>query len=307
MARGEVLVEATGNISKTAKEVDMSTFSRNHWFVWLIFASVLLGGCATRTRVYRLQYSVKGPDIVQSDSVVSMKVQVARFYDIRDDIEQRISDRKESGGRDLKDYTYDAGFGDKVAEQITRMVIRHLNQSKVFSPHVTLARITSEQLTDAMLENLAKEGVDAVVTGEIEHFYGYYDHKPARRFLYAFPLGMASMAITAVYTAAATGVAWVAVAYPGAYLGYYLESLHPRNIERHVLLKVQLISTKTHKPLWEDTFHVQSSERRSMPGFATRNRKYHVAVNSLRDATNEMVMSLRKADLGRAISGQLDE
>ena len=68
-----------------------------------------------------------------------------------------------------------------------------------------------------------------------------------------------------------------------------------RRIEDRTELRVKLFSTATHEQLWENSFDVSSSGDRAMPGISTEQRKFQVAVWSLRDLVNQIVEDLAEA------------
>jgi curli biogenesis system outer membrane secretion channel CsgG len=188
-----------------------------------------LGGCG-----YAIQYNLNGRDIVLSKSTAPLKVQVATFSDKREVVERNKSARIEKGETDLTDYTYDREFRGNVAEEVTKMLIKHLNYSKVFASETKRASFQSEQLSAGALDSLGKKGIDAVITGEIHHFFGYYDRSVGRELLYEIPLAVASgMLLTWTTTSGyyQTTYYWYG---PGLVLGEYLESFHDRAIIKHV-------------------------------------------------------------------------
>lgn len=254
---------------------------------------LLATGC---TYKYPLKYKLNGRDIVKAQSSVHLKVQVAALADLRPSAEMNKDDRVKQGDRDAGDYTYDNEFTPDMSRQISEMIIKHVNYSGIFDTPVSLAPYASNQISDTRLDELAKSGVDAVMTGEIQHFFGYYDRKLGRELLYGVPLGLASAAVTMVASAAATGgFLYVCTTAPGAYLGLYLESLHHRRIEKSCVLSVRLTSTKTYQPIWEDKLEVTSDERTSMPGATATKRKFQLATTALREAVNKMVEHMQKS------------
>ncbi len=262
----------------------------NRMLMVVIFAVPFFGGCG-----YAIRYNLNQREIVKSSSPAPLKVQVATFSDKRDGVEREKSARKAKGVPDAGDYTYDKEFRGKVAEEMTKMLVNHLNYSNVFSSQATPAAFSSAQLSDALLDSLARKGFDAVLTGELANFYGYYDQNLGRALAYMLPLGVASGLLLNFSTTSGntqTTFYWYG---PGLVLGSYLESLHPRRIAKHVQFSARLISTKTHQPLWENRFDVAETAKRSMPGISTEQRKYQVAVWSLREAVNQMVESLAKS------------
>lgn len=267
----------------------------------VILATIILGGCTTfgyRSKGYSIEYKLKNKNIVLSKSPKQLNVQVARFYDTRPLVEREKSARKNKSDRDINDYTYDNEFKGNVNEKITKMMIEHINYSKVFTPEVTLASLGSEQVSDASLDYLAETGIDAIMTGEIEHFYGYYDQKPFRKILYRLPLQISCAVVSlGLSMAILDGKMGIFTTFPGGYFGNYIESLHKRHIAQHVLLKVRLISTKTHKKLWEESFDVSFNGRKNIPGFSIKKRKFQIVILSLQDAINKIVKSLENTNL----------
>jgi hypothetical protein len=265
----------------------------------LVFIPLFLGGCG-----YPIMYNLTKKDIVLSDSTKPLKVQVATFSDTRDSVERELFARQKEEGysflhivfvqTDLHNYTYDTQFRGDVAEGITKMLIKHLNYSKVFASETMPASFTTAQLSAELLDSLSEAGVDAIMTGEIGHFYGYYEDTYGRELLYSLllgvPIGLFLIDYQPIY------YTWLSIS---VVLGELLESLHKRSIKQHVKIKAKLISTTTHQPLWEDSFDISSDEQKSMPGFPTTNRRFQVAVWSLRDAVNQMVKSLEKASLSK--------
>ncbi len=266
--------------------------SMNPVFWVLVLAALFLGGCG-----YAIKYNLNEKDIFLSESTKPLKVQFATFSDMRDVVEREKSARKQEGYTDLGDYTYDKEFRGDVAEEITKMSIKHLNYSKVFSYEITPASFGTEQPSAEVLDSLGEMGIDAVITGEINHFYGYYDQSLGRQLLYGLPLAVASGLLLTWTTTSGnyqTTYYWYG---PGLVLGGYLESLHERIIRKHVQMRAILISTTTHQPFWEDSFEISSTEKRSMPGLSTSERKFQVTVWSLREAVNQMVKSIERATL----------
>lgn len=267
---------------------------KNRLVLFLVVASFMfLSGCAT-PKGYLIKYNLNKRDVVlPSSSSIPMKVQVVEFSDRRDFVEKDIAARKEKGFSDLKDYTYDWQFEGNVAGEITKMLIKHLNHSKVFKPAASLATFGSGQLSKETLNYLSKQGVDAVLNGEIENFYGYYDKKIGRQLLYEVPLSIGSAILSLGLSGTATGgELLILTTYPGAKLGEYLESLHQRQIEYHVKITTRLTSTITSEVLWKDSFDISFAGKKRMPGFSTGKRRFDVTVIALHEAANKMVESL---------------
>jgi len=254
----------------------------------VMLSMILFTGCSYQQKIsYPLN---EKSEIVRAEKTTPLKVKVAAFSDNRDPVEKDKNERKQAGDPDAGDFTYDNEFKGSVADEVTLMVIDHLNYSKAFKPPVTLADASSEYVSDSVLEKLNAEGVDGLLVGELQSFYGYYDQNIGRQLLYELPLAVASGLLLTWTTSDGmfeTTYYWYG---PGLVLGAYLETLHKRRIEQRTKLSLQLISTTTHAVVWQDTFEVYQADKRSMPGFGAR--KYQVALNSLRDAVNDIVTSL---------------
>lgn len=259
----------------------------------LIFCILSLAGCG-----YQIRYALNQRDVVLSEKAIPLNVTVAQFSDTRDFLERNKDARKDNGDSDLADYTFDKEFRGEVAVEITKMLARHLNFSGAFDPEAQLASFSYDDLSDSILDSLQSTGVDAVFTGEISHFYGYYDRNIGRQFLYAVPLGVLSGMLLNLTTTSGNYQVTYYWYGPGLMLGYYLESLHKRQIDQRAEIHARLISTSSHQVLWQQNFDAFVSGKRNMPGVNTEQRKYQIAVFSLRDAVNELVTSLaNNADL----------
>lgn len=241
---------------------------------------------------YQIRYTLNDEETPKVRNAIPMSVQLIPFNDIRDPIERDKEARDRTGQSDLSDYTYDSEFRGDVAPEITTMIFEHLNYSWLFSRPVRPVHPQHTAVSQASLEQLSRQGVEGVLTGEIEHFYGYYDQNLGRKLLYAVPLGVASGLLLNAGVSTEEGNYQVYWYGPGLVVGYYLESLHDRHIEYRTLLHAQLISTSTQQVIWEKDCEVAYSGVRDMPGINTEERKFDVAVMSLRDAVNVMVADL---------------
>lgn len=275
-----------------------------------ILALSMLNACT-----YPINYRLNRQTISSSNSQIPLKVQVASFSDARDTIERNRDARKSKGGQDVNDYTYDKRFSGVVDRSISQMMVKHLAYSGTFAS-VQLSSYNSDQINDAALDELAQNGVDAVMTGSIENFYGYYDHHPGAQMALSLGLGLGlglavgfatveeeehNLGFGATYKETKMNPIAVSLATSfGTGLGSYLESTAQRKIERHVRLSAKLIDTRTRSKLWEDTFEIKQFDVKSMPGFNTDLRQFELAVGALREATNAMVGSLAKVSLTTA-------
>lgn len=272
---------------------------------------VILTGMIFSACAYPLKYKLNDRDIISAQNKVPLRVQVAGFTEKREPIERKKSARKKQGFKKTGDYTYDKNFNGSVAQEISKMLVSHLDYSNVFSS-ITLSSYSSEKINAGVLAQLANQRVDAVLVGEIQHFYGFYENDTGRGLLYSLGLGLGIGIPVTIATAEKKTTRFGSGEFTevkintlasslgtslGVSLGLYLDSLHKRNIEAHTRLAVKMIKTSNGEVLWEDTFNIQRKENIAMPGLNTSKRKFELAINSLRDAVNEMVTSLSQADL----------
>lgn len=270
----------------------MVTFRFNRNAMIAVLFVLLLSGCGG----YAIKYELKEPDITISKSKSPLNVQLARFSDTRPQEEKSRTARSAKGQSDLSDYTYDDEFNGNVAEEVTKMVVEHLKYSKVFSG-VAFASFASADASDSRLDSLRDKGVDALILGDLSHFYGYYDQKLGLQLLYGVPLGLASALLLNFSFASGTTEYTIFWYGPGLALGYYLESLHKRDIKYSTQLVLTMVSTSTRKVLWEGSFDVSQDLHDTMPGMNTQGRKFEITIHSLRAAVNKIVESLSKSDI----------
>jgi hypothetical protein len=256
----------------------------------------LVTGCG-----YAIQYRLTEKTITKVSAPIPLNVQVAVLTDQRDAIEKNKSERKRQGYPDASDYSYDKNFRGNVAASISKRMVEHLQYAAVFAK-IELAPFTVDSVDSAILTQAAQAGYDAVLTGEIQHFSGYYNYDVGRQILYGLGLGLGiGIPVTlssydrddlnsgySVEGSIATSL--------GVTLGFYLESLHKRDIEKHTKLAMRLVSTRSYQEMWQDEIEIHQKENKSMPGLSST-RQMELAVHSLRDAINEMVRRLSQANL----------
>ncbi len=277
----------------------LHVLTKKRSLVLVILSCLLINGCG-----YSIRYNLSGTTATRSEKPASLNVVTVLFDDARDDIEREKDARKDKNEKDTGDYTYDKNFRGNVAHGITTMVVDHLRYAQCFKS-ISLLDYTNNAVNPVLLDSLASAGVDALLTGEIEHFYGYYDRKPGKEILLGTGLALAfgipvAIATTTTETKAygfkevktnpiAIGLAVSA----GSMLGTYLESTGKRRIAWRTMLSLQLISTTTRETLWRGTVDVKQDENnKSMPGINSNKRKQQVAVESLREAVNQLVKKL---------------
>jgi len=260
----------------------------------VVLCATFLAGCAGK---YAIKYELGPNTLSPSERTLPLVVRVATFTDSRPEEEKVRSAREAKGGGDVGDYTYDEQFEGQVAGEISKMVAAHLAYVKVFRA-VELAPLTpAAAAAPRTLDSLNTAGVDALLVGEVSHFYGFFDQNMPRAFLFMTGLGVASGLLLNFNVESDGGTLNVSWYGPGMALGAWLDSRHARRVERATQLKVRLLSTTTHAALWEQTIDVASKTSAPASGFTGGTRKYEAAVGSLVDAVRSMAAGLGRISL----------
>jgi len=275
--------------------------------ILLFVCFLIFGGCA-----YKINYSLRPSEIIKAQETIPIKVAVAKLDDQRNDIEREKSAREADGAEDAGDYTYDKEFKGIVAEDISHMLVSHLEYSACFREVIAINRQSSD-LNQLVIDSLKKEGVDAVLVGNLENFYGYYDRNQGKEILIQGGLALAFGTLVAIMTTTkeTSDFGWagkmtetkinpVAISLGtsgGMMLGSYLESLRKRDTECHTRIAVKLLSTSTGEIIWEGIGDASQFEHRSMPGLKNAKRKHELAVRSLKDAINDIAVKISDAEL----------
>ncbi|MFH2056616.1 MAG: hypothetical protein ABIJ61_11705 [bacterium] len=277
---------------------------------------IFLIGCS-----HSINYNLTESQIAESTETAPISVGVIALIDARDSWERSKKKCKNEGMDDCGDYTQDKDFGNHVAADISTMLVSHLEYSRAFE-NVSLLDAADETLGQDELQRWAGSGVDAVLTGRIEHFYGYYNGGSKvlpvglclasavavglmtieeETYEFSSPYGggggMSTPKVNTVATTLGASAGWLA--------GAYLESLSARDNARQTRLSLALISTASGDTLWSGVASSEDLSKSAMPGLNTDNRKYQLAVRSLREAINNLVEQMDKldrAELARAAS-----
>lgn len=289
----------------------MKSHSITNLILLTVVAGWLLAGCGG----YKINYSLNQREIVRSQQPCSLAVAVAILNDIRDEREN-LEDAQEAISADnVGDYTYDKDFKGEVDVSISEMLASHLEYSRSFRK-IALLKSNSATLSRPVMDSLGAMGVEAVLTGNIVHFSGFYDQRPMNEALFQVGLGVGIGVAATLLTMEkktyeiSNGFSHSGMSYPevnpiastlgataGAELGSLIESSSKRDIARHTQLSVSLLSTATSDTLWKEIAEVAEREYKSLPGFNTSSRKQELAVSSLREAVNKIVESLSKAQI----------
>ncbi|UCD15016.1 MAG: hypothetical protein JSV34_04645 [Candidatus Omnitrophota bacterium] len=136
--------------------------SKFKMFIFM-FMVLILTGCASTIR-YAFN---KG--LYVSDKPLPYKVVVDVFEDIRPS-EERDGTMYKHG---VSLYTRDRSFKADIDKQISQMLVEHLEKAKVFN-EVRVRDVNDNLEVDIEeMEKLEQEGIDFVITGNLEHFYGF--------------------------------------------------------------------------------------------------------------------------------------
>ncbi|MFZ5979878.1 MAG: hypothetical protein ACOYVF_04540, partial [Candidatus Zixiibacteriota bacterium] len=270
---------------------------KEYFFALLLIGVLLFGGCR-----YRIKYNLSRTETERARTTQPCKIAVCIFNDKRDDIEKQKDTRKEAGDKDAGDYTYDKDFEGEVAFSITDMTAQHLGYAHTFQ-EVTLLPYRSSAVNVLLLDSLRREGIDAVLTGDVRHFFGYYNHKTGSE-TFAMVGGSLVPAVLVAFLTTTTEkhdiympfggggtyeetkvnyVAITAAAFGGGMIGTLLESSSNRRIAWHTRLDLALVSTVTGENLWEGPVENTFDDQSKKPGLNTSKRKQEVAVASLKE------------------------
>lgn len=306
------------NVSETLEEIMKGTkllrtcgFGLNLGIGLALLTALLLSGCAA----YRINYSLNEREIVPAQKPCSLSVAVAILNDQRDQNERVKEAQKAISDDNVGDYTYDKDFKGGIDESISEMLASHLEYSRSFR-RIGLLEYNAAALSRPVMDSLGARGVEAVLTGSIRHFSGFYERRRANEVLLGLGLGVGCAVAATLLTmeektyqycgpGGQSGLTYVEInpaagtlaGTAGAILGGLLESSGKRDFSRHTQLSVNLLSTVTGDTLWSETVEVIQREHNSMPGLNGSKKKQELAVSSLREAVNKIVESLSKTQI----------
>ncbi len=284
----------------------------------LTIFTLAVTGCS-----YQINYGLNQRDIVRAKAPQKLRVAVVVIADQRDEAERLKDARKLRGDADAGDYTYDKDFKGNVSVEISKMLAKHLQYGQCFE---SVEFVAADSKKPSLTENvqLRELGYDAVLTGSLRSFYGYYDRNSSREFLLTtaipgsvalvtgfmsvkteeksmggmFPMSYTETKIDPVMPAVATSLTSIVC--------NYVESSSSRDIAWQTALSMNLTDLTTGNLLWSDSVSVSDKVHTSMPGLKSSKRKHEVAVASLRDAVNLLTERLSQSPLGGNDSGFVD-
>jgi len=260
-----------------------------------------LTGC-----LHSLQYDLTDQDKIKPLTNHSMNVVVLKFDDVRPREERTDSIREQLGQQHISDYTYDKEFNTKVNNGISTMFTEHLNEVGVFMA-VKYIPTSFTEMEPRTFDSLHRIGVDAVVTGRIHNFFGYYQTDAGSILIpTAFMLGLGLpplflMSHNQEKTYTFLGETFTMTEFDktpilvsqvtmalGTWIGLTIEGMRERDIEYKTKLSLRLVSTKSRITLWEDSIIVEEKRHKSAPG----TNKFDLAIESFHEATRKLVNGL---------------
>ncbi len=275
----------------------------------IVVLSLGIVGCS-----YSLKYSLNKADIRKAPATSELRVAVLALDDQRDPAERVKQARKERGDKDAGDFTCDKDFSGQVGVEVSKMIAKHLDYAGSFAQVDYV--VSNQSLTqEAVLKHLRDQGYDAVLTGSLNSFTGYYDRNSGREMLLTAGLPLTAGIIAGVMsvkteTKSMGGIAPLTftettydpivptvVVSVTSLLGNFIESSSARDISWQTALKLRLTQLDNRAERWSDSIVVADSVHTSMPGIKTGKRKQEVAVASLREAVNVLVDRLAAAPI----------
>lgn len=281
----------------------------------ITIVALAVTGCS-----YQINYGLNQRDIVRAKAPQKMRVAVVAIADQRDEAERLKNARKQRGDADAGDYTYDKDFRGNVSIEISKMLAKHLQYGQCFeSVEFVAADLKKPSLTE--YSHLRELGYDAVLTGSLRSFYGYYDRNSGREFLLTTAIP-GSVALISGFMSVKTEEKSMGGMFPMTYtetkvdpvmpvvatsltsiVCNYVESSSSRDVAWQTSLSMNLTDLTTGNSLWSDSVSVKDKVHTSMPGLKTSKRKHEVAVASLREAVNLLTERLSQSPLGGNDSG----
>ena len=140
---------------------------RTYRYLGLLGMLIVLNGCATTT----VRYTLKETPV--QTAPLPYHVVVGVFTDERPQ-EERVEQKppKNTSPRSEAFYTSDKNFKSNIPYQIATAMADHLRQTNLVQK-VTVNVDTDIDAKPEVLDQLAREGVDLVITGHLVHFTGY--------------------------------------------------------------------------------------------------------------------------------------
>lgn len=241
---------------------------------WLLLATLplFLLGCGSSP----IRYSTKERRLFIPKESIAMRVAVANFPDARPDEEKDRSKRKVAEGESAGDFSDDTDFADKnFGRGLARMTAIHLNESGLFNTvqHVDIDRNAAE----ADPKGAALKGYDAVLVGDVNHFWGYL-HKSIFRTIFFLPLGGS---------------------------GYFIDHALKTPVKGAAEFgNVKLISTKTGEILYQGTVNSGFDESQAFTGGRTDKglEAWRVSINKMCEAIAASKLGPRVPRVGMPVT-----
>ncbi|MCX6639115.1 MAG: hypothetical protein NTW14_01365 [bacterium] len=276
-------------------------------FIWIttLYLISSLVGC---TPGVKIRYTVDKADQIAPSRKPQGRIQVAIIEDRRETLEQYKKARKDCGFKDLGDYTYNKDFSGDLTTALTKYLVDYLQSTKLYES-VQISPYKSNQVPSSWLDTLAERNIDALLVGQLNHFYTYYDTKTGREIALGVPLVVTGWWLG--YKAGEKkeesriheplfGVDLVIVkethnpvltlmgTFAGEILASLLEGSFPRDIETHMQIDLNLISTKTHEIIWKDRVDYYWKGKKAVVMWNQHHGKTTFALASLKIATKQI-------------------
>ncbi len=235
---------------------------RDRWcavILSLFVLPVLALGCKGSNTTY----STKERRLFMPKDMIPMRVAVTNFPDVRPAGERDRTKRQVPEGESASDYSDDTDFASPAAvtQGLAKMTALHLREAGLFqdAQYVDIDRPAAE----AGAKGEAFKGFDAVLVGDVAHFWGYY-HKSLFRTIFFLPLGGS---------------------------GYFIDNLISTPVKGGAqFANVKLISTKTGEVLYQGSVESAHDKAQAFTGGRTDKglEAWRVAVNKMTEeiATN---------------------
>jgi hypothetical protein len=271
----------------------------------IILLSIGCGG-------YPITYELTKNEIIFHHTTKPLNVLVVKFSDLRPPEERTEKARTALKYPNISNYTYDDEFEGKVNEEISKMIAEHIKYSKVFA-RVDFLPVSADNITEKYADSLRQAGIDAILYGELLHFYSYYYTDAIDIFIpvalgcaVGIPLIINSIKKETVYimgkefTTVHTDLGMELVAdFCGSMatgLGEILVNTRGRDFAWHTTFAYRLLNISNGAVYCEDTIESYSKGHQAFTGFGKD--KFKLAIESLRYATIKMVSSLYVGSVG---------
>lgn len=243
---------------------------RDRWCLSLLVL-FLLPLLAVGCKGSPLVYSTKERRLFIPKDMIPMRVAVANFPDLRPEEEHDRTKRTVAEGEDVGDFSDDKDFADPdIGRGLAKMTVTHLRDAGLFQDvqHVDVDRKSAE----ANVKGETFKGFDAVLVGDVAHFWGYL-HKSLFRTIFFLPLGGS---------------------------GYFIDHALKTPVKGQAqFANVKLISTKTGEVLYQGSMESGFDESQAFTGGRTDK-----ALEAWRVSVNKVTEAIATSNIGPRVAKQ---